>query len=219
MRAIGTVIFDLDGTLIDLQVPIDDVRGQLTAFFSARGYRRPMRPILTAIDEGAKQTSSSPTNEVAVRKSAMDILDRAEVHAVQVAPLDVNVKPLLEKLLERGFEMAIVTNNSRACVAAVLKRLELDNVFAAVVARDDVQTPKPDPEGLLRVWTKLGEPVVLYFVGDSTADVVAARQFEIAAAAPITMIGVSGGRHDLETLRTAGADRLIETLNDLAQVL
>lgn len=208
-------LFDLDGTLVDLPVDIERVRGELAAMFAPLGYSEPFRPILPRIDEAAAAVSSNDAERDELRRAARSLIDRAEVEAARAAPLCPGAREAVAAVgrAPRG----IVTDNGRACVAPALAATGLDTYDwpkSHIVTRDDVSTPKPDPEGVVRAAAALvpdgGE---LWLIGNSVRDVaagIAAR--EALAGVALTIVGVGG-------IELAGADHIVADLGGLRALL
>ncbi len=212
------IAFDLDGTLIDLDVPIASVRELVRAFFVELGIDREMRPILAAITAAASEIEARPERAAELEKRALKILGDAEKTAAENAPL----RPGVSAVAELAGPFAIVTNNGGACgevASARLKSAGLD-VTGRLVSRDDVAEPKPNPAGLLAAWDLLGRPDKWLWVGDSTADVEAGRRFrEQAPTCALTIVGVRGGRNTEGELIACGADWVAPDLIEFARRL
>ena len=78
-------LFDLDGTLVDLDVDIEPVRCELAAMFGPLGYSAGFSPILARIDEAASAVSSTPAELAVHKRAALALIDRAEVAAAASA--------------------------------------------------------------------------------------------------------------------------------------
>jgi phosphoglycolate phosphatase-like HAD superfamily hydrolase len=90
---------------------------------------------------------------------------------------------------------------SNACgdyVRAVLKSNGVDGLFSVQLGADEVDAPKPHPEGLLKCCELLNlHPTQCVYIGDSPTD------GQAAAAAGMRAIGVSWGSHPLSSLQNA----------------
>lgn len=91
---------------------------------------------------------------------------------------------LLETLKSRGFKLGIVTQKGRdfefqGCRVGMVQELEelgITDLFSITVGFEDVPEPKPDPCGVNLALSSLGvKPQEALFVGDSLADITAAR--------------------------------------------
>ena len=108
---------------------------------------------------------------------------------------------------------ALVTNKGRMTTAIALRARSLEDRFAAVVTGDDVAKPKPDPEGIQRVLTRLSvDPSEAIYLGDSPTDIEAAHRAGVMVAAV-----AYGGIHSLETLAAHNPTWLIDRPQAIAE--
>lgn len=109
------------------------------------------------------------------------------------------VREALTWMQSLGWRLACVTNKPREFTLPLLERLQLAGHFAAVVAGDDVDRPKPDPALLLMACRDLGiEPAGAWMIGDSINDAQAAA----AAGMPAVLVGTGYNEGTpVETLR------------------
>jgi phosphoglycolate phosphatase-like HAD superfamily hydrolase len=200
------VIFDLDGTLQSLEIDWKALRTGLSDLFSRFG--RPLLdgPLLEAVDQNVQSLldkGMTPGQAEKVRQKAGRLMDRAELDSYPRVRTLPGVPRLLSELESRGVRRAVF---SRACKAYVHMSLErMGHPFDAVLGREDVVRPKPDPEGVLLLLVKLGcAPSDCAVVGDHPFDVLAGKKAGTAAA------GVLTGAGTRETLQQAGADAIFE---------
>jgi HAD superfamily hydrolase (TIGR01509 family) len=209
------VLFDVDGTLVD----------SLTAFrVVAESAAAPHG--LTITDEVVREALNGGRSfwELVVPG---DWTDRAafvrslSVEAARNWPavlkahgrLLPEVAAALGSLRARGAKLGIVTGAQRESLAP-LRAEGLLELFGAVIAKEDVQRRKPDPEGLLKCASALGvEPGEAVYVGDTPLDVQAAR------AAGMRVLGVLSGAGDSRLLSTYGPDHLVSSVAALPQVI
>ena len=103
-----------------------------------------------------------------------------EAVAQQTAHLFPGVKETLTQLHGR-FALGLVTSGSKPRVLADLERAGIAALFQVVVTGDDVEAPKPDPEGLVRALRALAlQPHDVVYVGDAPADYEMARALDVA---------------------------------------
>ena len=118
---------------------------------------------------------------------------------------------LLEELGER-FDLAIFTGRTQLEAGVTLEREKYCGRFF-VIAADDVDNPRPHPEGLLKIASTFPGKQMLY-VGDTVDDARSAR------AANVPFIGIAGPetpkRAELvELLQAEGAIRVLENINEI----
>lgn len=208
-----TVLFDLDGTLVDSGAII------LASFKHATStvLRReiPDHELLAAVGgPGLREQMEALDAEHAD--------ELIEVYSAHNAGLHDGLEPCLgvldalESLHDEGRGLAVVTAKRRATLELAFEVLpELRRFFAVTVAAEDTERHKPNPEPLLLALDRLGahaESAV--YVGDSPFDVQAAK------AAGVGSIAVTWGRiHERERLEREAPDTVVETVEELLAAL
>lgn len=93
-----------------------------------------------------------------------------------IKPFD-GVEPVLDAILEAGIPMAVVTSKVAWGATEELGRTGILHYFQAVVGFDDTDLHKPDPEPIYTAMDRLciDDPGKILFIGDSPADIWAAR--------------------------------------------
>jgi len=153
MKKFDAVIFDLDGTIIDVPYNWNLIKQEL----ETGGV--PILTYLSQLDEPEK-----------TRKS--NILERHESMATAQARLKEGIPQLLNFLEKKSVKKALVTNNSRNNVDVLLKKFEL--IFDIVITRESGLW-KPSGAPFRAVLDMLGvEKEACCVVGDSHFDVYAA---------------------------------------------
>jgi pyrophosphatase PpaX len=178
-----TVLFDLDGTLIDsVELILSSYRHTLVVHRGA-----------TPSDDVWLAGLGTPL--VAQFRAFTD--DDTELAAMvatyrehNLANHDAMVRPYpgvaraVRGLHASGVRLGIVTSKTRAGAERGLAHCGFDGLFDVVVGADDVERHKPDPEPVRRALELLGEPVTAaVFVGDSPHDLAAGRAAGVATAA------------------------------------
>lgn len=136
-----------------------------------------------------------------------------EVEAVATAPMTSGLAEALAGLTRTGHTVTIVSNNSEAAVRTFLDAHDLASAVHGVVARadPDPRLLKPSPHLVTTAVRQLdAEPDECLLVGDSTTDITAAQ------AAGVCAVGYANkpGKH--QRLASAGADMIVQSLDDLA---
>jgi HAD superfamily hydrolase (TIGR01549 family) len=155
MRELKAVIFDLDGTLID--VPYDWIL--IKKKLGTQGV-----PILHHIS----------TLEEPEKTEKLRLLEKFEEEASAKAILKEGIPQLMGFLEKKGIKKILVTNNSRKNVLTLLKRFNL--VFDHILTREDGLW-KPSGAPFLAALEKFGiEKEASCVVGDSHFDIKAAEE-------------------------------------------
>lgn len=207
-----TVLFDLDGTLIDSGAIILASFQHATQTVLAREIP----------DEDLVAAVGGSTIQEQMRSFDADRVDEL-VHAYREhnEPLHAEleafpgVEDLLAQLSAEGRRLGIVTAKRRVTLDMALAVLPLERYFGAIVTSESTERHKPHPEPVLRALDLLGsEPGEAAFVGDSPFDVAAGK-----AAGAFTVAVLWGRIHPEERLREAGADVVVATPRELRDVL
>lgn len=187
-------MFDFDRTLVTLPVDIDSLRLEVQAVMASVGLKGPARPMLRVLRQLRERGGD------ACGAKAESLVARAEAKAAMRAQAMPGLGECLGALA--GERWGVVTNNSKACVGLALTQLGLP-LPDAVVGRDSVKLPKPNPEGLFAVATLL-DVEEMFFVGDSASDEEAATRVDGAGGLSCEFFGVGndyGGATLVDAMR------------------
>ncbi len=181
-----TIIFDLDGTLLD---SAPDIRATANTLLERRG-RAPITLAQTHgfIGAGAgafvtrlAAAAGLPSDAPALARLEAEFVEIYE-HAHALTRVYPGVEAALERLGRAGWRMGLCTNKPIGPARAVLAHFSLSDRFAAVVGGDSLPVRKPDPAPLRHVHAALGGGRAVY-VGDSEVDALTAA----AAALPFAL--------------------------------
>ncbi len=188
-----TIVFDLDGTLIDTAPDLVDT---LNAVFAREGM--PPVPYETArnlIGGGAKMMLArgieAEGNAVAPAKLDQLFADFIAHYAEHIADRSrpfPGLAAALDVLAGDGYRFAVCTNKLERLSVLLLKQLKLADRFEAICGQDTFGVQKPDPEMLRRTVLAAGGSLQRsIMIGDSATDIRTAR------AAGIPVIAVDFG--------------------------
>jgi pyrophosphatase PpaX len=91
-----------------------------------------------------------------------------------------DINDLLLYLKREGYKLAIVTGKARRSLEISLDCLNMKDVFDVIITGDDVELPKPNPEGINKVLSILNiKNNEALFLGDSDADVIAGLEAQV----------------------------------------
>jgi phosphoglycolate phosphatase len=213
----ATIVFDLDGTLVDTA---PDLVRALNQTLDLEGLPRVKPEIVrglvgqgarTLIERGAKLAgvSFSPQRLDQLTDAFIDFY-RADI-ARDSRPFP-GVGEALSALAALGAKLAVCTNKRTALSVQLLDALELTTRFSAIVGADAVANRKPHPDHYRAAVAQAGGVVRRsLMVGDTAADVAAAR----GAGAPVVVVAFGYCHGGAEKL---GADVLLHRFSDLAPV-
>jgi len=207
-----TVLFDLDGTVVDSGGIILASMRHATQEVLGRDYS----------DEELMQAVGGPGLEAQMSALAPDHVEQlVDVYRAHNEPLHdeleacAGMEDVLVRLRDEGRRLGVVTAKRRSTVDLAFAQVPLGHLFEAIVGGDETERHKPDPEPLLLGAERLGaEPAATAYVGDSPFDVRAAK------AAGMFAVAVTWGRiHDRERLEAEQPDAIVENAEDLLGLL
>jgi pyrophosphatase PpaX len=213
MAKLTTVLFDLDGTLIDsIRLILDSYHHTLaTHRLPARSDAHWLAGLGTPLLVQFRDWSDDP-----IRLEAMVATYREyniTHHDARVAPYP-GVVEAVQAIRTAGFRTGLVTSKNRTGALRGLRRAGLEEAIELVIGADEVERPKPHPEPLLRALELLGEqPERAIYVGDSLHDMAAGR------AAGMRTGAVLWGPFDRAHLAVSEPDHWLEQPADLLALL
>jgi pyrophosphatase PpaX len=207
-----TVLFDLDGTVVDSGAIILASMRHATSEVLGRDFS----------DEELLQAVGGPGLEAQFSALAPDHVERlVDVYRAHNEPLHVDLEAcdgmedVLVRLRQEGRRLGVVTAKRRSTVELAFDRVPIGHLFETVVGGDETERHKPDPEPLLLGAERLGaDPAATAYVGDSPFDVLAAK------AANMFAVAVTWGRiHDRGRLEAEQPDAIVDRAEELLGVL
>lgn len=211
----NTVIFDLDGTILNT---LDDLTDAVNFAMASHGFpTHSADKIKTFVGNGIRKLveRSVPLNcsEEVLNECFLDFCRYYEEHMNdKTAPYD-GIEQLLKELQEARFKTAVVTNKADFAAQALCKKMFGDLITVTAGANDNIRH-KPCPDSTFKVLNTLGiKAENAYFVGDSDVDVKTAEN------AGIDFIGVLWGFRDKAVLESAGAAVFAQNVQELKGLL
>jgi pyrophosphatase PpaX len=207
-----TVLFDLDGTVVDSGAIILASMRHATREVLGREYT----------DAELMQTVGGPGLEAQMEAIAPDHVEvLVNVYRAHNEPLHdeleacAGMEEMLARLHDAGVRLGIVTAKRRSTVELAFARIPIRHLFETVVGGDETERHKPDPEPLLLAASRMGaDPATSAYVGDSPFDIRAAK------AAAMFAVAVTWGRiHDRSRLEAEQPDAIVDTAEELLAVL
>jgi phosphoglycolate phosphatase len=209
-----SLVFDLDGTLID---SVPDVSAALNRMLGDLGAPPlSVKEVQSTVGDGAAVMIERAL--VAAGQSLLDIdltlcyeryLRYYREQPVVGTTVYPGVRDVLTALKAQGIAMGICTNKPSIMTALVLEKLDLDQYFKAVAAGEDTPFKKPDGRHVALTLSLMGvRDRQAIMVGDSEADINAARDFGIPS------IAVTYG-YSKRGARSLNADILIDKFAEL----
>jgi phosphoglycolate phosphatase len=214
MDARTTIVFDLDGTLVDTA---PDLIGALNHVLTA--YDRPalapemVRKVVgfgaaATIERGTALTGGIPSPEIRA-EMLKQFLAFYEDHIADHSRPFEGAQDCLNRLRSAGYILGLCTNKPEALSRKLLGLLNLGHYFSSLLGGDTLAVRKPDPTHVIETIRRAGGQFpYAVMIGDSSADINAAK------SANIPSIAVSFGYSDRPVADLA-PDRIIHHFDEL----
>jgi phosphoglycolate phosphatase len=214
MTSAPTLVFDLDGTLVDTA---PDLINALNFVLDREGLPPvPLQSARNMIGAGARKLIERGL-ELEGRVAGIDDISRLtadfiDYYAAHIAdasrPFD-GLENALDDLQALGYRFAVCTNKLEWLSKRLLDQLGLSSRFSAICGADTFGISKPDPailqQTILRAGGQLSSSIM---VGDAGPDIGVARR------AGVPVIGVEFGYTDVP-MADLKPDRLIKHMREL----
>ncbi|MCQ2430315.1 MAG: HAD-IA family hydrolase [Clostridia bacterium] len=210
-----TVIFDLDGTLLDT---LDDLADAVNAALTAQGYPARTREEVCAFvgnGVGRLMERAVPGGRDDPRYDACmeEFVAHYRAHCQDKTVPYPGIVDLLTRLKAGGVRTAVVSNKFDLAVKALCAHY-FDGLIGAAIGETASVRRKPAPDTVLEALRQLrSDPAHAVYVGDSDVDVLTARN------AGLPCISVTWGFRDAAFLRESGAAVLVSDADALYQLL
>ncbi|WP_439874538.1 pyrophosphatase PpaX [Bacillus mycoides] len=208
---INTVLFDLDGTLINTnELIISSFLHTLHTYYPNQ-YKR--EDVLAFIGPSLHDTFSKMDTSKVEEMIACYRQFNHEHHDELVEEYET-VYETVQELKKQGYKIGIVTTKARQTVEMGLKLSKLDQFFDVVVTIDDVEHVKPHPEPLQKALKLLdAKPEETLMVGDNHHDIVGGQN---AGTKTVAVSWTLKGRAYLEAYQP---DYVLDKMSDLLPIL
>lgn len=215
MKTFDTVIFDMDGTILNT---LEDLSDSMNYILRTHGYQeRTAEACRRAVGNGAGHFlaemlplgKEDPEFENLLREYG----SYYQTHSgIKTRPYE-GILPLMEKLKERQIKMAIVSNKGDAAVKQLNQEYFGNRIATAVGEREGIRR-KPEPDSVLEALNLLGsKKEQALYVGDSEVD------YHTAVNAGMACALVSWGFRDREQLEALHPEYLIDCPEELLKIV
>ena len=211
-----TIIFDLDGTLLDT---LADLADSANYTMEQMGYpTHPLDSYRYFVGNGVPKLlerclPEDKRTEENIQTARRIFAEYYNVHFADKTVLYDGVAELLEKLRKSGVKIAVASNKSDEFTVSLVKRF-FGNAFDMVQGGKADVPKKPAPDIVYGIMDRLGAvPENTYFAGDSNVDMYTAKNAGIKA------IGCLWGFRTKDELLEGGADFLAESPVDIYNIV
>lgn len=212
---INTIIFDLDGTLLNTLEGLKnstnfalkkfnspEITLEQTRSFVGNGVRK---LIERAIPNGEK----NPDFE----KCLNTFKEHYSKTMYQKTVAYDGIEDMLTELKKRGIKTGVVSNKFDTAVKELCKNY-FDGLIIVAIGESPNVRKKPAPDSVLKAMKILGaKPENTLYVGDSDVDIQTAKNSNLKS------VGVTWGFRDRELLEKEGADFIINTPCELLELI
>src|SRR4051795_7106725 len=213
-----TVVFDLDGTLVDTA---PDLINALNFVLAREGL--PVVPLKSArnmIGAGARklierglELDGRQAGIDDITRLTNDFIDHYAAHIADESRPFEGLEDALDQLASRGYRLAVCTNKLEWLSKLLLDELDLSSRFSAICGADTFGVSKPDPAILQQTVARAGGRLAsTVMVGDAGADIGVARR------ANVPVVGVDFGYTDVP-MADLKPDRLIGHMSELPEAV
>jgi pyrophosphatase PpaX len=209
---IKTVLFDLDGTIIDTNELI------IQSFIHALWDQNRLLLTREQIIPHMGKTLVNQLKSLSGQEDVEVLVDvyrayNLRMHDEMVCAFPY-VREVIEQLHQCGIHMGIVTTKMRKTADMGMHLCGLDKYIKAVITLDDVIHPKPHPEPVEKAVKLLGADIhQTLMLGDSPYDIEAANRAGVISA------GVSWSLKGEEALKPYHPDYMISDMRELLQIV
>jgi phosphoglycolate phosphatase len=221
MAQVKAVVFDLDGTLIASNHDYDEMARRVKLILEEVGapaealsQRGRIWEIIQGGLRSLQELGLPPERIKNILNRIDEALNEVEVSSVASVKLKPGTVELLEHLRDRGIRIGVATRSCGEYARRSMEASRLGEYFDVVLARDDVEFPKPDPRHLLQVLEELNAtPQGSIFVGDTETDQRTAR------AAGIPFIGIPSSESWRKRMEGKEGSVLVSSLSEITEMI
>ncbi|MHA2424319.1 MAG: HAD family hydrolase [Candidatus Thorarchaeota archaeon] len=215
------VVFDLDGTITKLDLPLELMRSDAKQFYISEGLPENLLEPADGISSSTAKarehflSNGMSEEEWDILQQELDVLmSKHETKSAKDVTLMPGALESIELIRSMGVRTSVLTNNSRFAMDIILRQVPLEQHFEIIQTRHESPTPKPYPDGLLHIAERMGLKIdEAVYVGDAVIDGVAASR------ANMEFWGVATGETTAEKLFSVGASEVVNSLVELPPIV
>lgn len=213
MKKLDTILFDLDGTLINTNdIIIRSFRSTFERHFPEVEVTDEM--IYSYIGPTLQQTFGEYTKDPFVIQdmitSYREFYVDYEIGNFQIYP---DVLEVVKDLKEKGYNLGILTSKFREAAWPSFTHYGLENIFDSFTALDDVEYPKPHKNAVETALKAFPNCKGAIMIGDNQGDVLAGKNAGIYSA------GVAWSFKGAAHLMEVEPDFMLSNMKDIYRVI
>lgn len=173
MKKINTILFDLDGTLVNSNELIIYSFGKtVSKFIKDRNFSR--NDLIEMIGPPLFETFENIQKDPVIIKEMIDYYIKTyKTNEFEFIELYPNTLEMLEEFYRKGYQLGIVTTKFRSSALPSIKHYGLDKFMSTYCFVEDIKNPKPSAEPIEFALNKLSNIQDVVMVGDNTGDIKA----------------------------------------------
>jgi len=212
LRKIDTVLFDLDGTLIDSNdLIVNCFEVTFRKYLPHENFSR--QELIDMVGPPLKETFKIVSEDPVIINEMIEFYReyyiKNEFEQITIYP---HVIETLDSLKALGFNLGVVTTKFSSSAMPSIKHYGMDQYFNTYCFLDDIKEHKPHPEPIFFALKQLNNYGNVVFVGDNTSDILAGRN------ATVLTCGV-GWSIKKEAIKALNPDFWIEDFSELVQII
>jgi len=213
MKKLDTILFDLDGTLINTNEII------IRSFFSSFKRHFPdlslsREKVITFIGPTLHETYRTYTNDPslieAMINSYREFYLEYEIGNFEIYP---QVEEVIKDLHKLGYNLGIVTSKFKIAAWPSFTYYGLEKYFNVFIALDDITYPKPNKEPVLKALSRFPSHNKAIMIGDNQGDILAGKNAGIYSAG--VAWSLKGKRH----LNKVNPDFMLSDMKDIYRII
>ncbi|WP_324823995.1 HAD family hydrolase [Sinanaerobacter sp. ZZT-01] len=215
MKKYKTIVFDLDGTLLN---SLEDLCDSTNAALNKMGYPlRSIEEIRSFVGNGVWKLIERAVPNGTTKEETERCFTFFEAHYEKnkenkTRPYE-GIIELLQELKKRGYRTAVISNKYHEAVGTLTGHY-FSGLFNAYLGETEGIPKKPAPDGVRRILELLHcQPFSAIMVGDSDVDILTAKNADLRS------VGVTWGYRTRELLKQVGADYIIDEPKELLNLL
>ena len=215
MKKYDTVIFDLDGTLLNT---LEDLADAVNFVMRKNHYpQRTIEEVRRFVGNGIRRLMELAVPENISETEFEQVFEEFKNYYTEHCQIKTcaydGVMPLLKHLYENGYAMAIVSNKNHAAVCELNDIYFKDYIEVAIGQKDGIRK-KPAPDTVVQALKELGKTKErAVYVGDSEVDFATAKNSEMDC------VLVTWGFRNSEELKEFWPVAFVDTAEQLQMIL
>src|SRR6266705_1965206 len=185
--SLRAIVFDMDGTLVSSLPVIFYCENEISRKYLNATLA--LEEVIARFGPPAHAIIRSMTASLSENLQSQAVVDYYECYRKYVASRALvfpGINQLPRRIQSTGRRLALVTGVEKNMMEYTLNPFNLSEYFEARINADDVQSSKPDPEGINLALRRLKvDPRESMYVGDSPADVIAGKRAGVTTGAAL----------------------------------